>query len=185
MGFDFKSNIEEKEIIGFQQNMLILIISLLGMFILPSLVAIIISMFLPSEFDITFWSYIAQLLGYGLYVILLFLFIGKEKVKNILKQFISLRNIKTAIVFAIVAYVASIFTSIVSTTIFGEVGSNANQDSLDQSFLTNPGLVVLLACIGAPIVEELVFRYSIFRPLAKKNKALDNAKLAEKKIIVG
>jgi membrane protease YdiL (CAAX protease family) len=172
MDFDFKSNIEEEKIFGFQNNILILIISLLGMFVLPSIVAIAISLFLPSNIDVTYWSYIAQLLAYALYVIILFMVIGKDKVKNILKQFTSLRNLKTGIIFAVIAYIASLATSIVITTLFGSSGSNANQESLDASFITNPGLVILLACVGAPIVEELVFRYSIYRPLAQKNKVL-------------
>ena len=172
MDFDFKAINEEEKVEGFSKNIFILILSLLGMFVLPSVVAIALLIVLPQNIDATFWSYIAQLLGYGLYVFFLFMYLGKDKVKNILKQFISPRNIKTGIVFAIVAYIASLFTSIVITTLFGSSGSNANQESLDASFLTNPGLVILLACVGAPIVEELVFRYSIYRPLAQKNKAL-------------
>ena len=172
MDFDFKAINEEEKVEGFSKNILILIISLLGMFIMPTISAIILLIFLPEGFDVTFWEYTAQLLGYAMYVGCLFLYLGKDKVKNIIKQFISGRNIKTGIIFAIIAYVASIGTSIVVTTIFGEVGSNANQDSLNDTFATHTGLVVLLACVGAPIVEELVFRYSIFRPLARKNKAL-------------
>ena len=172
MDFDFKANIEDKPIEGFQSNIMVLIIGLLGMFILPNIVAIAIGMFLPQDIDLVFWSYMAQLVGYGLYVAILFLFIGKERIINILKGFSSFRNIKTAIIFAIFAYLGSIFINIIVTMIFGAPDSNANQDSLNSSFITNPTMVVLLAVIFAPIVEELVFRYSIFRPLAKKNKFL-------------
>lgn len=172
MDFDFKSHIEDKPIEGLQSNILVLILGLLGMFILPNIVAIMIGMFLPQNFDVTFWSYIAQLVGYGLYVVLLFLYIGKDRIMNILKGLLSLRNIKTAIVFAMFAYLGSILVNMIVTMIFGAPDSNANQDSLNSSFITNPGLVVLLAVVFAPIVEELVFRYSIFRPLAKKNKIL-------------
>ena len=172
MDFDFKAHIEDKPIEGFQSNILVLIIGLLGMFIFPNIVAIAIGMFLPQDFDLVFWSYIAQLVGYGLYVAILFLFIGKDRIINILKGFISGRNIKTAIIFALFAYFGSMFINMIVTMLFGAPDSNANQDSLNSSFLTHPGLVVLLAVIFAPIVEELVFRYSIFRPLAKKNKVL-------------
>lgn len=173
MDFDFRAHKEDIPINGLSSNIIVLIIGLIGMFILPTVVAVGVLLFLPSdqlESNIDFWSYIAQLLAYGIYVIFLFLFIGKERIKRILEGFISGRNIKTAIIFALFAYLGSIFINMLVTMIFGAPDSNANQDSLNSSFLTNPGLVVLLAVVFAPIVEELVFRYSIFRPLAKKNR---------------
>ena len=173
MNFDFRAHKEDIPINGLSSNIIVLIIGLIGMFILPTVVAVGVLLFLPSdqlESNIDFWSYIAQLLAYGIYVIFLFLFIGKERIKRILEGFISGRNIKTAIIFAAFAYLGSIFINMLVTMIFGAPDSNANQDSLNSSFLTNPGLVVLLAVVFAPIVEELVFRYSIFRPLAKKNR---------------
>lgn len=173
MNFDFRAHKEDIPINGLSSNIIVLIIGLIGMFILPTVVAVGVLLFLPSdqlESNIDFWSYIAQLLAYGIYVIFLFLFIGKERIKRILEGFISGRNIKTAIIFALFAYLGSIFINMLVTMIFGAPDSNANQDSLNSSFLTNPGLVVLLAVVFAPIVEELVFRYSIFRPLAKKNR---------------
>ena len=173
MNFDFRAHKEDIPINGLSSNIIVLIIGLIGMFILPTVVAVGVLLFLPSdqlESNIDFWSYISQLLAYGIYVIFLFLFIGKERIKRILEGFISGRNIKTAIIFALFAYLGSIFINMLVTMIFGAPDSNANQDSLNSSFLTNPGLVVLLAVVFAPIVEELVFRYSIFRPLAKKNR---------------
>ena len=81
MDFDFKAINEEEKVEGFSKNIFILILSLLGMFVLPSVVAIALLIVLPQNIDVTFWSYIAQLLGYGLYVFLLFMYLGKDKVK--------------------------------------------------------------------------------------------------------
>ena len=49
---------------------------------------------------------------------------------------------------------------------------NVNQESLDNSMLNYPLTVTIFTVIFAPIVEELVFRFTIFKPLAKKNKVV-------------
>ena len=67
---------------------------------------------------------------------------------------------------------ASIVTSNIVTLIFGEVGSNANQDSLNESMFKNPLIVAVFSVVFAPIVEELVFRFTLFKSVAKKNKIL-------------
>lgn len=174
MDFDFKAHQEDLPLKGFSSNILVLILGLLGMFVLPTIVAVAILLIVPviDEQSAIFWSYIAQLLAYGLYVLFLFLYLGKDRVKRILNGLISGRNVKTAVIFAVAAYLASMVASILVTVFFGSPDSNANQDSLNSSFITNPGLVVLLAVVFAPVVEELVFRYSIFRPLAKKNRII-------------
>ena len=115
MNFDFRAHKEDIPINGLSSNIIVLIIGLIGMFILPTIVAVGVLLFLPSdqlESNIDFWSYIAQLLAYGIYVIFLFLFIGKERIKRILEGFISGRNIKTAIIFALS------IVSLISLTVF-------------------------------------------------------------------
>ena len=52
-------------------------------------------------------------------------------------------------------------------------GSTANnQDLVNEMYNLYPIYTFILSVILAPIIEELVFRFSIFRPIAKKNKTI-------------
>lgn len=170
MDFNFKSEIEDESVVGFQPNILLLILGLAALFILPSFFFVLLAVLMPNV-DINLLEYLGYFLGYGSYVVFLFAYIGKDKTKKILKGF-NKRNLFTAIVFAVILYLGSILTSNLVTLIFGEVTSNANQDSLNESMIKYPLIVSIFSVVFAPIVEELVFRFTIFKSIAKKNKII-------------
>lgn len=170
MDFDFKSSIEDESVEGLQPNVILLILGVAALFILPSIFLVPLMLLFPNQ-DVELLSYIAYFFGYGSYIVALGFLIGKDKVKKILKGF-NLNNFLVALLFAFLLYVASILTSNLITTIFGNVDSNANQESLDQGMMKYTLIVSLFTVVFAPLVEELVFRFTIFRPIAKKSKVL-------------
>ena len=170
MDFDFRSRIEDESVNGSQANSLLLILGLTALFILPTLFYTFLYVIFSSV-DQDLLTYIAYFFGYGTYIAVLFKILGKDKIKKIIKGF-DLNNLYTAFIFAIILYLASTLTSTLVNVIFKDVGSNANQESLDQSMVNYPIIVSIFSVIFAPIVEELVFRFTIFKPLAQKNKVL-------------
>ena len=170
MDFNFKSEIEDESLDGLQPNLLLLILGLLALFVLPSFFFVILALIMP-QVDIDLLNYLGYFLGYGAYVAFLFMYLKKEKYQKILKGF-NKSNFYTALIFAVILYLGSIATSNLVTLIFGEVSSNANQDSLNESMMKYPLIVALFSVIFAPIVEELVFRFTIFKSIAKKSRVL-------------
>jgi len=170
MDFDLKSKVEDESMDGFHQNMLLLVLGLTGLFVLPSLFLILL---IPifSNLDIHLLEYIAYFFGYGSYIGILFYILKKEKIKKILKGF-DINNLKVAIVFFAILYLASLLTSSILILIFGKNLTNANQSSLNDGLVKYPFVLFFFSVILAPIVEEFVFRFSIFRPINKKNKIL-------------
>ena len=81
-------------------------------------------------------------------------------------------NFIVAILFSIILYLSSTMVTSFVNLIFGSVDSNANQESLDQGMMKYPFIVSLFSVVFAPIVEEFVFRFTIFRPISQKNKIL-------------
>lgn len=170
MNFDLKSKIEDESVKGLHSNVLLLLLGLAALFIFPSIFLVLLMIGLPTA-DISLLEYLAYFLGYGSYIAILCVLLKKDKLLKIFKGF-NFNNLKVAIIFALILYISSILTSTLSTLIFGQLSSNANQDTLNEGMIKYPIAVSLFSVIFAPVVEELVFRFSIFRPLAKKNKYL-------------
>ena len=170
MDFDFKSNIEDESVNDSQSHLLLLIIGIAALFIFPS-IALSILAILFSTVDIELLSYFAYFIGYGFYLWLLYFLLKKDKISKILKGF-NKNNLIVAFIFAIILYLSSTMVTYLVNLIFGNVDSNANQESLDQGMLKYPIIVSIFSVVFAPIVEEFVFRFTIFRPIAQKNKIL-------------
>lgn len=170
MDFDFKSNIEDESINDSQSHLLLLILGIAALFIFPSIALSILSLFF-SNIDIDLLSYFAYFIGYGTYIGLLFFLLKKERVMKIIKGF-NKNNFIVAILFSIILYLSSTMVTSFVNLIFGSVDSNANQESLDQGMMKYPFIVSLFSVVFAPIVEEFVFRFTIFRPISQKNKIL-------------
>lgn len=170
MDFDLKSNIEDDSVSGLQPNMLLLILGLAALFIIPSIFMALLLIIMPNA-DPNLLNYLAMFLGYGTYIAILLFYLGKEKSLKILKGF-NVNNLIVAVIFTIILFLVSQLMSSIVSLIFGEVNSNANQNTLNSDMATYPLVVSILTVIFAPIAEELVFRFTIFRPLAKKNKII-------------
>ena len=170
MEFNFLSDVDDGQLDKKYHVGIFVILGLSVLFIFPTFFfSLIKGIFLNT--DIELLSYIAYFIGYSAYVAILFYLIGKDSVIKILKGF-NKNNIITAFIFSVILFIATIATTNFVELIFGSVESNANQDSLDQSMLNYPIIVSIFSVIFAPIVEELVFRYTIFKSINKYNRIL-------------
>lgn len=115
-------------------------------------------------------SVIAQLITAAISVVLM-CFISKNLIKEFKKGF-NLRAILDALKYAVLIYVVGIGLNLLDMALFGELAeTNANQSSLNDLLLGSPILFFGLTVVFAPLIEELIFRYYIFRPF-KKNKPI-------------
>lgn len=170
MDFDIKSPIEDESVSEFSQHMLLFALGLSGMFVFPVIFAVLLVLFFPNV-DLDLLNYYAYFLGYGSYIGILFYILKKEKFKKII-QGINGNNFIVAIIFTIILYLSSIIINTILILLFGDNIGNSNQGTLEKSLLNYPLIIFAFSVIFAPIVEEFVFRFSIFRPLSKKNKVL-------------
>ncbi|NLC97109.1 MAG: CPBP family intramembrane metalloprotease [Erysipelotrichaceae bacterium] len=95
--------------------------------------------------------------------------------KNIFKSdLINFKNKMPFIIFdAFRYYVIIYFFNIVFNILLSFIGSSAeNQQALEQLISNTPYSYIFMAIIVAPILEEFIFRGTIFRNIYKKNKYL-------------
>ena len=143
--------------------------------ILPVIVMLILLMFIPVP-DPKIWgqdgpynvlSAVAQIIaGFG--VIIVMYYISKPLFKKLFKDF-KVSTFTSALKFALFNYGCIVCANIVDTTFFGPTMENANQQAIESLMLDNPVVGVLMAVVLAPVIEELIFRYYIFKGLEKRN----------------
>ena len=81
------------------------------------------------------------------------------------------RNAKIVLLSMIGLYAVTVATTMVVYQIVGE-GSSMNQMEVQFMFRRTPLFVALIACVFAPVVEELVFRGSVFTSLKAKGHVI-------------
>lgn len=143
--------------------------------ILPVIVMLILLMFIPVP-DPKIWgqdvpynvlSAVAQIIaGFG--VIVVMYYISKPLFKKLFKDF-KVSTFTNALKFALFNYGCIVCANIVDTTFFGPTMENANQQAIESLMLDNPVVGVLMAVVLAPVIEELIFRYYVFKGLEKRN----------------
>lgn len=107
--------------------------------------------------------------------ILIFFVILKNHRRNLLKEFIFYTEVYK---YGLIGFLGTFFLRIASgLIIFYIVGSNNLQSPLNQKTLVMviseyPIFMFLSTVIFAPIVEEIVFRFAIFKPLSQINKPM-------------
>ncbi len=134
-------------------NILFFIISLAGMFILPSI----------------FYSFISEFLGGGsssqfaselLFIVTLILIYYKD-LKREFKIYITdiKKNIPIMLKYYVLGIIIMIFSNLIINMIIGNVSSN--ESAVRESLFSFPVYTMLSIMIVAPLSEELVFRKSI------------------------
>lgn len=134
-------------------NILFFIISLAGMFILPSI----------------FYSFISEFLGRGsssqfaselLFIVTLILIYYKD-LKREFKIYITdiKKNIPIMLKYYVLGIIIMIFSNLIINMIIGNVSSN--ESAVRESLFSFPVYTMLSIMIVAPLSEELVFRKSI------------------------
>lgn len=134
-------------------NILFFIISLAGMFILPSI----------------FYSFISEFLGGGsssqfaselLFIVTLILIYYKD-LKREFKIYITdiKKNIPIMLKYYVLGIIIMIFSNLIINMIIGNISSN--ESAVRESLFSFPVYTMLSIMIVAPLSEELVFRKSI------------------------
>ena len=83
-----------------------------------------------------------------------------------------MNDIVKAIGYAFLVYACALFLSLLDENLFGASDVNANQASINTLYEVAPIPAILLTCLVAPIIEEFIFRYFIFKPISKKSTVL-------------
>ena len=112
-------------------------------------------------------SVIAQIIA-GLSVMVGMYFVSKPLFKKIFKSF-NLETFKKALKYALLNYACIMCLNMIDYTLFGESMANANQQAVTTVLVNYPILGCFFTIIFAPLIEELIFRYYVFKGLEKKN----------------
>lgn len=137
------------------------------LFIFSTILAIVWAIFNPDllnpEYDSTLESSIIQIIAGVITVVATGFIIGKGKVLKILKGF-NLKNLGIAATFVALAFAASILVGYLERALFGDGEiSSSNQESVENMILNYKLVGFIMVAIIAPFVEEIIFRYFVFR----------------------
>jgi membrane protease YdiL (CAAX protease family) len=136
---------------------------------------IILLMFVPVP-DPSIWGQegpsnilagVAQLIG-GAGVAVGMHFISKPLFQKLFIDF-KVSTFTSALKFALIAYACAVCAKMVDLTLFGPTMENANQQAIESLMMDSPVVGVLMAVVLAPVIEELIFRYYVFKGLEKRN----------------
>ena len=134
-------------------NVLFFIISLLGMFIIPSIFYTLIRMFVDDSLEVQFASEM-------LFICVLFLLYYKDLIKEFklyIKNF--KKNVPVMVKYYILGVLIMIMGNLLVSYIIGDVSSN--ESTVRETLFAFPVYTMLSIMIVAPLSEELVFRKSI------------------------
>lgn len=106
---------------------------------------------------------ISEVLCIGIFVYLI-----RKSVKPIIKKFASGKTWKAAGITFALMYAASFVYNII-LMLFNYTDTSTNQSSINMMIKETPVLAFLFVCILAPLIEEIIFRFGLFRALTKIN----------------
>lgn len=100
-----------------------------------------------------------------------FAFVIRRSLKSILKKFASSKTWKAAGITFGLMYAASFVYNII-LMLFNYQDTSTNQSSINEMIASTPLLAFLFVCVLAPLIEEIIFRFGLFRALSKINDKL-------------
>lgn len=116
-----------------------------------------------------YYSLLSQVIAGAICLACMIFVISKDKIGNILKNF-NTESVRLGITYFIASYGLAVVWNIISTLIWGPVSDNANQESINIMMKQSPLLTISLTCIVAPLIEEFIFRYYMYKGLETKFK---------------
>lgn len=146
--------------------------------ILPALLMLILLEFINIP-DPIIWgqegpyrivSVVSQLIV-GTLIIVAMYFISKPLFKA-MKKNINISIFFQGLKYALLSYVSIVVLNIIDMLLFGQSITNANQQAVESILHTSPLVGCLLTMLVAPILEELIFRYYIFKGIEKRSPIL-------------
>lgn len=118
---------------------------------------------LDKGYDAIFEESLAQVISGVIVVVVTGFAIGKRKTLKIAKGF-NLKNLGIAATFVAIAFAANIICGYIETWIFGANDvTSSNQESVENLIFNYKLLGFIMVAIMAPFVEEIIFRYFVFR----------------------
>ena len=152
-----------------------LLLGFLYLTVLPVMVMLVLLMFADIP-DPSIWgqdgaynalSAVAQSIAGALVMIGMYK-VSKPMFQKLFKSFNG-ETFKNSLKFALLAYACILCANMVDVQIFGESMENANQQSVEILLKSSPVLGCFMVIVIAPVVEELIFRYYVFKGLEKRN----------------
>lgn len=168
-------NNEKSDNISILHHFLAYIISFLGLSLFVSLSSILLGL-IPNISQLTEASQmmVHYTVGYGLTAIALAAYLFNILLKDLFKQFKSLKNIGYGIIFGIALVVITGFwgkiASIICESLNLEYTPNHNQLLLNQGMAEQPVLTFFMSVIFAPFTEEIGYRFGIFGGIKKYSR---------------
>ena len=136
----------------FTQNLIISIFCFLGMFIIPTLVAIILPKFLGAN--------ARTIIGDIVFILILVLIFYKDLVKEAKTYFKNFKsNFKHSFKLYILGFIGMVICNLFIVTFLKDISSNESQ--VREMLYKNVVTTMISISIIAPIMEELLFRKSI------------------------
>lgn len=105
---------------------------------------------------------------YGITLVIMILVLHFQKfLKPLVLEFTKAPAYLWGFVFGIAVILAQIMYSIFTTTVFGDIPANANQESVVSIIKMNPIVAFIWIPFVGPLVEELTYRRGLFSRLRK------------------
>ncbi len=131
--------------------------------VIPMLILLAI---FKQDIDQDLLSTIAQIIA-ACFTILMMAIASKRVINAVMDGF-NKENLVKGLIYGLIMYGIAIAYGLIDQLIFGEAITNANQGQLYVIAKLSPAIFILFAVFAAPIVEELIFRYYLYKPLEKK-----------------
>ena len=123
-------------------------------------------LFFQDQLSDTLLASLAQIIA-AIITMALMLLVSRRVITRVLKGF-SLESIKLGLSYAGVMYLISIVYGLFDMYVLKNSTVNANQQELIRIANDSPLTFLILAVIIAPLIEELIFRYYLYKKLESK-----------------
>ena len=159
--------------IAIWKGILVVIIGLLGFNLFAMLAAEIIKAILPESeiqariIEMNGWINFSS---YAIGLISIIVVLGQGQIEKMFRKYKQLQVYLNGIGIGFIVLLAQSLYSMIANMIFGPVQENVNQGSIIDMIKTIPFLTFFVTVIFAPLLEEMVYRYSLFGMLHKKNR---------------
>lgn len=105
----------------------------------------------------------ANFISYVLLVLITFLLFGKELLKELKQIQSGGKYVRAIIIGWIILWISSIVSNLIVMSITQSEDSSVNQQVIEQCMSIYPILMGITTVLFAPLVEEVVFRYTIMK----------------------
>ena len=117
-------------------------------------------------------STISQLVA-ELLVVAIVMFLFKNKIKELINQIKDNKTWKWVGIGFILMYAGNLVYSTILQLFDVKMATNANQSAVNQIIMNLPFLGFMFVVVAAPLFEEIIFRFGVFRCFTNKGKKME------------